>query len=179
VRRRFVDLAVAAVVLGVMQAVVETTLLAWQHRDLLLAPYRFFPTHAYDAFAKLWFLLADRIALPLLLQDFVGQGFAPKLALAPELLAINIAMATLVAIALTPVAGLFGLGRGRRAGRALAVVVAACLAMHLATWAGAFHLPRSSPQRKSYARWRATCSRVEPAAPWPCSRFRPQRPDCC
>ena len=142
-KKRFLDLAVAGVVLGVMQALLESGLLAWLNRDLLLAPYRFFPTHAYDAFAKLWFLLADALPLPMLLVDFVGQGFTPKLALAPELVAINIAMAMLVAAVLAPVAGWFGVGPGARPARAVVVVATACLAVHLVVWAAGFQPPES------------------------------------
>lgn len=145
-KRRFLDLAVAGIVLGVLQAVIETLALAFLHRDLLLAPYRFFPTHGYDAFAKLYFLVADKLHLPLLLQDFVVQGFAPKLALAPELVAINIAVATLVAFVLTPLAGLLGVGRrqaGEPGGRALALLVVVCMGIHAALFAAAFQAPES------------------------------------
>jgi arylsulfatase A-like enzyme len=144
VKKRFLDLAVAAAVLGTVQALVETLAFAWWHRDLLLAPYRFFPTHAYDAFAKLWFPLAELAPLPRLLEDFLGQGFAAKLALAPELVAINLAMAMLVALVLAPVAGIAGLDRnGRDTTRALALVVAVCLLVHGAAWLAAFKPPEA------------------------------------
>ena len=142
-RKRFVDLAVAGVVLGIVQAVLESALLAWLYRDLLVAPYRFFPTHAYDAFAKLWFALAQVIPLPMLLADFLGQGVAPKLALAPELVAINIAVAMLVAAVLAPVAGVFGIGARSGPARAVAVVAGVGVLVHLAVWAMAFHPPES------------------------------------
>jgi arylsulfatase A-like enzyme len=149
VKRRFLDLAVAGAILGTAQALVETLVFAWLHRDLLLAPYRFFPTHAYDAFAKLWFPLADLLPLPRLLEDFLGQGFAAKLALAPELVAINLAVAILVALVLTPVAGLAGVGKSRTGSdraelaRALALVVVVCVLVHGVAWAAAFKPPEA------------------------------------
>ena len=97
-KKRFLDLAVAGAVLATVQALVETLVFAWLHRDLLLPPYRFFPTHAYDAFAKLWFPLADLVPLPRMLEDFLGQGFAAKLALAPELVAIGLATALMAGL---------------------------------------------------------------------------------
>jgi len=143
VRKRFLDLAVAGIVLGVMQAILESALLAWLYSDLLLAPYRFFPAHAYDAFAKLWFLLAESLPLPGLLANFLGQGFAPKLAMAPELVSINIAVAVLIAAVLTPVAGLFGIRPDSKPARAVAVLAALCVLVHLATWAVAFQPPET------------------------------------
>jgi arylsulfatase A-like enzyme len=144
-KRRLADLAVAAFLLGTVQAVVETGVLAWLNRSLLLAPYRFFPTHQYDAFAKLYFLAADRLPLPLMLQDFVGQGLLAKLALAPQLVAINAAAGLAVALLLAPVAGLLGVGKAGAkdsARRALTVVVATCLVVHLAVWAAEFQAPQ-------------------------------------
>jgi arylsulfatase A-like enzyme len=152
-KKRFLDLAVAGAVLGTVQALVETLVFAWLHRDLLLAPYRFFPTHAYDAFAKLWFPLADALPLPRMLEDFLAQGFGAKLALAPELVAINLATAVLLALVLAPVAGLAGLGRGSRShrataggsdlARALTIVAAVCVLVHGVTWAVAFRPPEA------------------------------------
>ena len=39
-KKRFLDLAVAGAVLGVVQSLVETLAFAYLYRDLLLAPYR-------------------------------------------------------------------------------------------------------------------------------------------
>ena len=110
-KKRLVDLAVAGVVLALVQAVVETLAVAILHRDLLLAPYRFFPTQAWDAFAKLWFAAGTLVPLPPLLQDFVGQGMAAKLVLLPQLAGIGVAAATVLALLLAPVAGRLGLDR--------------------------------------------------------------------
>ncbi|MFN2375506.1 MAG: hypothetical protein ABR538_03150, partial [Candidatus Binatia bacterium] len=142
-KRRFTDLALAAVVLGVVQALVGSAALAWLYRDLLLAPYRFFPAHSYDAFAKVWFALAERLPLPVLLENFLGQGLAAKLALAPELVAINVAVAIVLALVLAPVAGLVGVGRVDRGGRALVLLVIVALAIHVAAWAAAFQAPET------------------------------------
>lgn len=142
-KKRFTDLAVAGVVLGTLQAVVESLAFAWLDRDLLLAPYRFFPTHAYDAFAKLWFVAADALPLPPMLTDFVGQGFAPKLAIAPELVAINLAVAIVLALVLAPVGKLFGLDRERSLGRAVVVLAGVELVVHFVLWAAAFQAPES------------------------------------
>jgi arylsulfatase A-like enzyme len=153
VKKRFLDLAVAGAVLGTVQALVETLVFAWLHRDLLLAPYRFFPTHAYDAFAKLWFPLAEALPLPRMLEDFLGQGFGAKLALAPELVAINLATAVLLALVLAPLAGIAGLGRRRASrgaqetgadlARALAIVAVACVLVHGVVWAVSFKPPEA------------------------------------
>ena len=149
-KRRFLDLAVAGVVLGALQAVIETLLVAWLHRDLLVAPYRFFPTHAYDAFAKLYFLVADHLPLPMLLDNFVPQGFLAKLAIAPELVAINAAVAIVVALVLTPVLTLACLGRRasspevNRLRRPLGLIVVSCLFVHIAVWAAAFQTPETA-----------------------------------
>jgi arylsulfatase A-like enzyme len=139
-----VDLAVAGVVFGIVQALVETGLFAWLHRDLLLAPLRFFPTHSYDAFAKIWLALAAHLPLPLLLQDFLAQGMAPKVAIAAELVAINVAVAVVLAAVLAPIAGLFGVGRsgGKRSLlRALLVVAGVAVAVHLVGFALAYQAP--------------------------------------
>ncbi len=143
-KRRFLDLAVAASVLGLMQALVGTFLVAWLYRDLLLAPYRFFPTHSYDAFTKLFFVGVDRGVLPSLLDGFVAQGAVAKLAIAPQLVAINLSVAIVLSLLLAPVAGLFGVGREVRPLRALALVVAVCIVVHLAVWALAFHMPEAA-----------------------------------
>lgn len=142
-KHRFTDLLAAAAVVGIVQALVETVALGWLYRDLLLTPYRFFPIHLYDAFTKIWFLICEHssLSLPLLLQDFVGQGPLPKLAIAPELIAINLAMAVLVALLLAPVAGLFGVGQGSRPRRALFLVLATSAVVHVLVWASAFQPP--------------------------------------
>ncbi len=147
-RNRFADLAVAGVVLGTVQALVETLALAWLHRDLLLAPYRFFPTHAYDAFAKLWFLASEALPLPPMLTGFLSQGIAPKLALAPELVAINLAVAVVLALALAPVAGVVGVGRRDSMARAVALMAFVALVVHLAFWVAAFQSPEAITAKK-------------------------------
>lgn len=142
-KQRFLSLAVAGVVLGVVQALVETLAMAWLYRDLLLTPYRFFPTHSYDAFTKVWFILADHFSLPLLLQNFVGQGFLAKFAIAPELIAINVAMAMLLALILTPVAGLLGVNERSGVRRSVWLLAAVCVAVHAVAWALVFQAPES------------------------------------
>lgn len=140
-KRRFLDLAVAGVVLGIVQALVETAALALLHRDLLLPPYLFFPTHGYDAFTKLYFLVAQPLGLPSLLERFLAQGVTAKAALAPELVAINVGIAGAVAVLLTPLSGWLGVGRGRQ--RPLLVMALACAVVHVAVWATAFHPPEA------------------------------------
>ena len=116
-KTRFVDLVAAAAVLGVVQSVTETLLLSWLYRDLLLTPYRFFPSHLYDAFTKLWFAAAAHLPLPLMLQGFVAQGLVAKLSLAAGLVAINLAVGVVVAVALAPLAGLVGVDRPAESAR--------------------------------------------------------------
>ncbi|MBI5506842.1 MAG: sulfatase [Deltaproteobacteria bacterium] len=151
-KRRLVDLAVAAVTLGVVQALTETVVAAVLYRDFLLAPYRFFTVQSYDAFTKLWFALGDGAAVPSLLSHFLGQGVTAKLTLAPQLVAINLAVAVVLALVLTPLAGLFGIGRGGATGarergasrglvRALVVVAAVALTVHVAAFAFSFQPP--------------------------------------
>jgi len=110
-KRRLLDLAVAAVTLGVVQALAGTAVVAVLYRDFLFAPYRFFTVQSYDAFTKLWFAMGDAAPVPSLLADFLGQGMAAKLVLAPQLVAINLAVAVALALVLAPIAGRFGVGR--------------------------------------------------------------------
>jgi len=148
VKKRFVDLAAAAAVLGVVQSVVETLMLSWLYRDLLVTPYRFFPSHLYDAFTKLWFAADGLLPLPLLLQGFVAQGVAAKLPLAAGLVAINLAVGMVLALLLAPAAGLFGVGRARGATRALSLLVVVSLAVHGTVWWLAFRSPESATAYK-------------------------------
>jgi len=141
-------MAVAALTLGVLQALVETGVLALLHRDLLLAPYRFFTLQTWDAFTKLYFAAAEYVPLPVMLGHFRGQGIAPKLSMAPELVAINCGVAIVLALLLTPLAGMFGVGsqrdRRRSLGRALAVVACICLLVHLVYFFIGFRLPENT-----------------------------------
>ncbi len=92
--RSFVLRAVsAALTLVLIQAAIETVLLAWLYRNLLLAPYRFFTSQIYDGFTKLYFLLGERWSLPSLAGEFLAHGFAPKLAIGPQLVAAGISVA--------------------------------------------------------------------------------------
>lgn len=143
-KKRFFDLAVAAVVLGVVQSVAETLLLSWLYRDLLLTPYRFFPSHIYDAFTKLWFAAGEHLRLPLLLQGFVGQGVAAKLPMAAALVSVNLSVGVVLAVMLTPLAGLFGIGRERGAVRALALLTLVSLVVHGAVWFASFQAPQAA-----------------------------------
>jgi|GEM_PF-377281 len=152
-KRRFLDLAVAAVALGVVQALTETVVAAVLYRDMLFAPYRFFTVQSYDAFTKLWFAIGDSAPVPSLLSHFLGQGAAAKLTLAPQLVAINTAVAVALALVLAPVAGVFGVGRAAASAgtgeqpavrsllRALAVVGAVAAVVHAAVFVVSFHAP--------------------------------------
>lgn len=144
-KRRFLDLAAAGILLGVVQALAETAALALLHRDLLLPPYAFFPTHLYDAFTKLYFLAAERMPLPGFLGHFLAQGVVAKGSLLPDLLAVNVGVAVVVASVLAPLGSLLGVGRSESSTaslrRAVAVVALACAAVHLAAWAASFAMP--------------------------------------
>jgi arylsulfatase A-like enzyme len=64
-------------------------------------------------------------------------------------------MATLVALVAAPLAGLAGVGSRARIGRALGVVVAVCIIVHVAVWAAAFRPPEAvTASRLIRAVWR-------------------------
>ena len=151
-KRRILDLAVAAVILGVVQALAETAVAAVFYRDFLVAPYRFFTVQSYDAFTKLWFLMGDAAPLPSLLSHFLGQGAVAKIALAPQLVAINIAVAVGLALLLAPVAGMLGVGNSpgcdvraqgdvRSLVRALSVIGVLAVAVHAVVFVVSFQAP--------------------------------------
>jgi arylsulfatase A-like enzyme len=120
----------ALVLLGLVQALLETLLIATLYRDLLFAPYRFFTIQIYDASTKLYFLTSEYLPLPSLLSDFIGQGFVAKFALFPELAAINTFIAALLALFAMPLAG----ESGSPARRVVLGVTAAALILHVAMW---------------------------------------------
>jgi arylsulfatase A-like enzyme len=118
------------VVFGLIQAAVETAVIAVLYRDLLFAPYRFFSIQLYDASTKLYFWLANYLPLPALLADFVGQGLWAKASLFPELAATNVFIAALMAVVLIPVAG----GEKSPVRRIVLVATFAAVSLHVAQW---------------------------------------------
>ncbi|HYC54799.1 MAG TPA: sulfatase [Candidatus Binatia bacterium] len=147
-QRRFLDLAVAALTLAVLQAVIETLVIAALHRELLLAPYRFFTVQIWDAFVKLYFAAAEYVPLPVMLGHFRGQGIGSKLSIAPELMAIGCIGGIALAVLLTPLAGMLGIGKARdRRGslhRALLTIALAALVVHLVAFLVGFRLPENT-----------------------------------
>ena len=143
--RTFGRLLGVTITVGLVQAVIETALIAILYRDLLFAPYGFFTIQIYDAFTKLYFAFAGLAPLPRLLESFAGQGPWGKLALLPDLAAINVFVAVLLAIVLTPLARLVGLRADLRrrsfALRAVALVVVVCVGVHVVDWAMGVKIP--------------------------------------
>jgi arylsulfatase A-like enzyme len=141
----FVRMAAVVVMIGMIQAVVEAAVLAVLYRDLLFAPYRFFTIQIYDAFTKLYFLLATVVPLPQVLGTFLGQGIAAKLTLLPELAAVNVFVALLVTLVLLPLAPLVGIRADAPARRVVvrtAVLVSVLqLAVHVADWLISVKMP--------------------------------------
>ena len=115
----FRQLVAAALVLGLTQAIVETLAFTWLYRDLLFAPYRFSTVQNWDAFVKAYFALAEIVPFLRLSDTFGSPEFMSKAALLPTLLAINAAMAVVIAVVVTPLAllvwsefGRFGYSKG-------------------------------------------------------------------
>ena len=90
----------AAIAVGVIQSVVETLLIGALNSSYILAPGSFFNVKVYDGFTKLHAIAAESLSLPTSGMNFMAGGFAAKLAILPELLAINIFVAALVGIVL-------------------------------------------------------------------------------
>ncbi len=144
-RERFSRIAAIVVAVGVLQAVVESVTFAVLYRELLFAPYRFFTVQSYDAFTKLYFLMAGVLPLPEVLDVFLAQGLWPKLALIPELVAVNVFVALLLACILAPFASWLGLGE-RLPGptfvvRTVVVVISLEVLVHLVVLATSVKVP--------------------------------------
>ncbi len=120
----------ALAVFGLIQALLETFVIATLYRDLLFAPYRFFTLQLYDASTKLYFFLSEYLPLPSVLTEFIGQGFGAKFALFPELAAINLFIAVPLAVIALPLAG----ETGRPGRRVVAAAAVAALVLHVAVW---------------------------------------------
>jgi arylsulfatase A-like enzyme len=103
--RHLKNATAVAAVLGVAQALVGMAALLWVYRGQTLPPFGFFSTQVYDCFAKLGFAVGRAFGWTLPLADhFRGVGWASKLALLPELLLLDVA----VALALGAILGLAG-----------------------------------------------------------------------
>lgn len=135
----------AACTLGVVQAVVETFVVAVLYADQLLAPAAFFPLQIWDAFAKLYFIEAGWLGLPEILRDFAGPGFTAKLVIGPELIVIgllgglDLGFGTALVFLLRPAWAGASPEQCRR--RALLAVAAVALAVNLVAWLATVHLP--------------------------------------
>lgn len=128
-----------------VQAVLETVALAVLHRDLLLAPYRFFTVQAWDAPTKLYQTVLVPMGLPDLLSAFLSQGIASKLGLLPALIAPALLWALVFAAVITLGSRLFGLSAQLAApayARRIAVVVLILqVAVHLLIWIPSVKIP--------------------------------------
>jgi arylsulfatase A-like enzyme len=113
------------------------------YRDLLFAPYRFFTIQSYDAFAKLYFALADRLPLPGLLQAFSSTGAAAKLGLFPQLAAVSAFSAILAAFVLALPAMWLEVDRDGRKGVVKAAVLLGILqsVVHVWMWVATVKIP--------------------------------------
>ncbi|MFT5042138.1 MAG: arylsulfatase A-like enzyme [Hyphomicrobiaceae bacterium] len=141
---------VARVVFAVVsvQAFVESLALGWLHRDLLLAPYRFFTTQAWDPAVKLYELFLVPAGFPDPLSDFVAQGAVGKLSLFPSLWAIGILWGLLLVAGLTAVVSMRS--RSTSANFIVALVVMVELVVHLVLWLPSVKIPLD-PTLKSLA----------------------------
>ncbi len=99
---RHLGAAVAsAAVLAVVQAVVETGVLAWIYRGQNLPPYGFFPHQAYDFFLKLRFVLDGVLGwLPELPSHFRPPSLAAHAAVFFDVLVPAVAVALVAALVL-------------------------------------------------------------------------------
>jgi arylsulfatase A-like enzyme len=132
----------AALALGVVQVLLETLAIAFLYSDFILAPRTFFNVKLYDAFAKLHAAAAEAAGLTVSSHGFIAVGLSSKLALLPELLAINLFVALLVGTA----AGLLavpmaGLEPARAARRIVVGLVALELIVHVGLWAAGIQFP--------------------------------------
>jgi arylsulfatase A-like enzyme len=138
---RFARILGAVAVLGLVQAALETLVIAALYARLLFAPYRFFTIQIYDAFTKLYFLLAEYVSLPEVLDTFVAQGVLPKLMLFPELAAVNVAVALPAALFLLVAEKPLGLSGPNGGQRVVAVVTVVALFVHVAFWLALTKIP--------------------------------------
>jgi arylsulfatase A-like enzyme len=127
---------VLATVFGfvVVQALFEILAIAWLHRDLLLAPYRFFGTQAWDPGTKLYQALLVPLGLPDPLSIFLAPGVAAKLGVAPGLALAGLLWGAILAVVLVP------LFAGRPTKASVPRVAAAILIIEVVVLA-AFWLP--------------------------------------
>lgn len=132
----------AAIAVGVIQSVLETLLIGALNSSYILAPGSFFNVKVYDGFAKLHAIAAESLGLPTTGMNFMAGGFAAKLALLPELLAINIFVAAIVGIVIgIGLAPFVGSEPVRATRRLVFAVVLIELIVHVVLWAGGVHLP--------------------------------------
>lgn len=131
--------------LGAAQAIIETLVIAFVYRPYLLQPLTFFNNRLYDAFTKIF--LRTQLPAPALttLDTFIGQGFAPKLAIAADLLLVNFIVGAVLGIA----AGLVAVAISKRAREdnrrfvmsTLTLLVLVAALVHVGEWAWNLHLP--------------------------------------
>ena len=135
----------AACTLGVVQALVETFVVATLYAGQVLAPASFFPMQLWDAFAKIYFIEARWLGLPEVLGDFVGPGFMAKLAIGPELIVVGLAAGLDIGVGIAlvflcrPAWAGSDLEQCRR--RALCVATLLALSINIAYWLTTVHLP--------------------------------------
>lgn len=131
--------------LGAAQAIIETLLVAFVYRPYLLQPVSFFNMRMYDAFTKLFMRLDLPSPALSTLDSFIGQGFAPKLTIAADLLLVNFIVGAVLGVAVAVLASAIS-SRARADGRrfvstTLALLVIVALVVHVGEWAWNLHLP--------------------------------------
>jgi arylsulfatase A-like enzyme len=124
--------------LGAVQAVVETLTVAFLYQPLVLHPAYFYNARMYDGFTKLFTWIDPPAPTLSTLESFLGQGFAPKLSLAADLLLVNFAVGAVAGLLASILTG-FSPERLRRDARrtataVLVLLVAFQLGIHLAAW---------------------------------------------
>jgi arylsulfatase A-like enzyme len=125
----------AALALAIAQAVTGTVALLWVYRGQVLPPAGFFPTQVYDGFAKLGFAVGGALGWPPPLADhFRGIAWEAKLAVLPELLALDLVVALVLGAVVGGLGALVARGRSRGAVGYLWVLGALVLALDVGFW---------------------------------------------
>ncbi len=141
---------VVAFALGLLQALIGAIAVGWLYADLLLAPTTFFNVRMYDASMKLHTWLATSYRFPPVGNRFLETGWAVKLALVPQLILTDLALALPIGIAAALATTLTGSDASttrRRALRLTLAIVAAEVALHTGDWLSGVHVPASASLR--------------------------------
>ncbi len=141
-RERFLAAVSAACALGVLQALVETVMVGGVYHDLMLAPRGFMGIRYGDGYSKVLVWLRGLLGLTPAPGQFIGQGFAAKLAILPNALGVGLGMGILVGLSLAVLTLLLRREKTPRTAMGFVVLIAIFEAVvHLGLWAVNVHLP--------------------------------------